>query len=121
MAPAAPGGDRDDPLDRQLPAPCQRRVVRLAAHFAEREERLQLSAGPPIQLSPRTVEREVAHERDGQDVGGDLPGLIRQDAHVHVEGFLRRDGSGRPPGRGVSRLSVAFQRPRPPLVPCLRA
>jgi hypothetical protein len=65
-------------------------------------ERLELPAGPPVQLSPWTVEREVAHERDGQDVGGDLPGLIRQDAHVHVEGFLRRDArAGLPAGVSV--------------------
>ena len=79
------GGDRDDPLDRHLPGRHERRAVTLPRTLAEREERLELPAGPPIELSPRTVEREVAHERDGEDVGGDLPGLIRRDAHAACE------------------------------------
>ena len=83
------GRDRDDTLDRDLPGCDERRAELLSPDLAEREERLELPAGPPIELSPRTIECQVAHERDGEDVGGDLPGLIRQDAHVHVEGFLR--------------------------------
>jgi hypothetical protein len=87
------GRGHDDPLDRQRAGGGQGRLVALRGQLAEGVERLQLTAGSPVELAERAVEGDRPDERDRQDVGGDIPwGSVE----------VRRASSVGPPG-GLAR------------------
>ena len=77
------GADQQEPARGQVAGRREGRAVALAGQLAERGQGRQLTAAAPIELAQRTVERGLADERDGQDIGGDVPRLIGRDTQVH--------------------------------------
>ena len=66
------------PLGR-LPAGRDRARIALAGQLAERDQRLELSAGAPIELSQRAVEGRFGGDGDDEDVRGNVPRLVGGD------------------------------------------
>jgi hypothetical protein len=83
------GADRDDPPSPEITGRGERRRVALRPDFAELGERGQLAAGASIQLTERAVEGRITHDRDGEDVRLDVPGLVRDHAQLHGGHSLR--------------------------------
>ena len=75
--------DRQDPAARGLAARRQRGRVALARELAERDERLELAAGPPVELAERAVEGRLGGDGHDEDVRGHVPGLIGDDTKLH--------------------------------------
>ena len=96
--------DRQHPAGRGLAARRQRGRVALAGELAERDERLELAAGPPVELAERAVEGRLGGDRDDEDVRGDVPRLIGDDTKLHGVRSLRK---AQPRDAGVRRSVTA--------------
>ena len=58
----------------------------------ERGQGLDLAADPPVDLAEGAVERRVTDDRDRQDVGLDVPGLVGDNTQLHAVNLLRSLG-----------------------------
>ncbi len=90
--------DRQDPSARGLATGRQRGRIALARELPERDERLELTAGPPVELAERAVEGRLGGDGHDEDIRGHVPRLIGDDTKLHAVGLRKaqpRDaGSG---------------------------
>ena len=97
--------DRQEPSARGLATRGERAHIALAGQLAERDERLDLAAGPPIELAERAVEDRLGGDGDDEDVRGNVPRLVGGDTKLHGYGSLRKRAAER--HRGTARLGWA--------------
>ena len=121
------GSDRHETAGRQLARGDDRGPEALALDLLELRQRLDLAARASVDLAERAVERRLADDRDGEDVGLDVPGLVADNTQPHAEEpppgwarrHLRRHRVGgrhytRGPGRRGCGGSPALGNRRPP-------
>ena len=89
---ASPAPTVDETARRQLAGRDDRGPVALARDLLERREGPELAADPPVDLAEGSVERRLADDRDREDVGLDVPGLVGDNTQLHA-GDLLRSGS----------------------------
>ena len=82
-------GDRQQPARGQLARGGDDRRPALAGQLAERGQVAQLAARSSIELAHSVREGfRLADDRDGENVGRDVPRLIGDDAQLHESGLL---------------------------------
>ena len=92
------GADRQDAARGELAGSRHGRGEALGPQLAEGGRRGELAAGPPVQLAEGTLEGRLADDRDDEDVGDDIPGLVIDDAHIHGCEVLRSGADARAQG-----------------------
>ena len=81
--------DRQDASARGFAARGQRRRVALARELPERDERLELTAGTPIDLAERALEGRFGGDGHDEDIRGHVPRLIGDDTKLHGVGLRK--------------------------------